>query len=323
MRFISWVLIALGANGGCIEVDSEGEVSLRGDSTTTCPTWKCGFNSAEVNGRAIRELNLDGLANTSGMRIVGFIAPAGVLGNFALTVERDALVARSPQGVTLRGKGLIGATIVVEQEGQPGSLAPITVHKYEEIPSWAAGAPDVATYALVYPDAQALLGVRNVCTGSLVDALSSAAVVLGGETYDDATKTVHSDLPRWFTIACAGSAAAKMRLMNYGPQSDFYGPQQPASPLQRQATLKMITADYCGGGHSYTQNGTPLQWENSEGNVVSPALNGAIEAYWGPLGARCLGTTRLSAAAVQCSLPSCAGFSLAEAEWATYVPPAT
>lgn len=206
-----WVLTA-----GCDAPDST-EADFRDDYT--CPTWRCGFNSAEVNGRSIRELNLDGAANGDGMRIVSFAAPLGLLGNFQLAVEGDELVARSGS-TTLRGAALIGATLVVKGPGLLSLPVTLTIAGYSEIDSWAAGAPKVATYALLYPDPLALVGVKNVCTGDLTDALATAVTVLGGETYDLATKTVHADQSRWFTLACAGSAAAKLRLMNYGPHSE-------------------------------------------------------------------------------------------------------
>ncbi|WAS96009.1 ADYC domain-containing protein [Nannocystis punicea] len=314
--------------GGCVEGPSDAdwgdEAIAARDGSTTCPVWRCGFNSAEVNGRPIRELNLDGLANADGVRIVGFVPPAlGLLSlqKFALDVEKGALVARSQSGITLRGNQLIGATILVAQSGSLLPL-PITVLGHQKIDSWAEGAPQVSTYTLVYPDLNVLSGVRNVCTGDLLDVLTSAVTVIGGETYDLETKTIQPDKPRWLTFACAGSAAAKLQLMNYGPQSDFDGAGHPATLAQRQATLRMITADYCGTGHSYTENGTPLHWENAAGTVVSAGELGAIEAVWSAGGALCLEAQRLAEAAVACDLPACDEFSLAEGEWVTYVPEA-
>jgi hypothetical protein len=285
-----------------------------------CPTWQCGFNSAEVNGRSIRELNLDGLANADGVRLVEFVEPAGVAGDYALDVEGDALIARSTEGEVLVGAQLVGAALVVQGPLPLDLPVTITIAGYEEIPSWAEGAPPVPTYALLYPDVEAALGDRNVCVGDLTDVLATAAVVLGGETYDLDSKSVDADRPRWLTIGCAGSAVAKLRLLNYGPQSDFDGEGEPATPAQRQATLKMLTADYCGGGDSYTNNGVPLRWENQSGTAVSAGTAGALEAVWSADGALCLDEPRLAGTMVACALPSCAGFSLADGEWASYVP---
>jgi len=307
--------------GGCDTEDEAGELEMRdwGD-WSYCPPRTCGVNSAEVNARSIRELNLDGVANSDGMRIVGFLAPQGILGNYQLGVENDELVARSGSKV-LRGSGLVGATILVKAPGLLSLPVPILVLGHDEVEPWAEGADPVDTYALVYPDLSALLGSRNVCNGDLTDLLATTASVLGGETYDLATKTVHADQSRWFTIACPGSAADKLRMFGYGPQSNFAGTGHPATPAQRQATLKMVTADYCGGGTSYTENGTYIQWDNAAGTVVMEGELGEVEAVWTSSGAVCLGSTRIEDTVVGCNLPSCAGHTLAEGEWITHVPP--
>ena len=286
-----------------------------------CPPWECGFNSAEVNGRSIRELNLDGLANSSGVRIVGFLAPAGLLGDFELAVEDDELVAIDElHDKKLRGAQLIGATILVKEPGLLGLTLPILVLGYDEVHPWASNGADVPSYALVYPDLKSLTGSRNVCNTGVFDLLATNAVVLGGETYDLDDKTVNPDMDRWLTIACAGSAASKLRLMNYGPQSDFDGEGNPASAEQRQATLKMLTADYCGDGTSYTANGTPLAWENAEGTVQTATQTGSLEAVWTADGALCLEATRLADAQVDCGLPTCESLGLDDGEWVTHLP---
>ncbi len=156
-----------------------------------------------------------------------------------------------------------------------------------------AGAAKVPTYALVYPDLGALLGVRNVCNGDLLDALASRG---HGDRQRDLRSDAQDSQRRpdaVLTLACAGSAAAKMRLMNYGPHADFDGEGLPATAAQRQATLKMLTADYCGTGHSYTANGTPLQWENQDGTVAFARPPRRPEAIWTAAGAVCLDATRL------------------------------
>jgi hypothetical protein len=289
---------------------------------TECPPWECGFNSAEVNGRPIRELNLDGEENSGGVKIVGFLAPAGLLGNYELAVENDELVAVG-LGKTLRGPALIGATILVTAPGLLDLPLPITIAGYDELHPWAAGADPVPSYALVYPDVDAVTGIRNVCNAGILGALATSAVILGGETYDLESKTVVPDQDRWLTIACAGSAAAKLRLMNYGPQSDFDGKGNPASVEQRQATLKMLTADYCGDGTSYTANRTPLAWENADGTVATKSQTGDLEAVWSADGALCLETTRLADADVGCALPTCKSLGLDDGEWLTRVPSAS
>src|SRR5690606_38827608 len=92
--------VALMTHAGCEGPGEADNVQFR---PYNCPVWQCGFNSAEVNGSSIGELNLDGVANAEGVKLVGFVAPLGLVGNFSLDVEGDALVARGPGGVTLSG----------------------------------------------------------------------------------------------------------------------------------------------------------------------------------------------------------------------------
>lgn len=307
---------------GCDDADADAEdaVEMR-NWGISCPPRQCGYNSAEVNGRSIRELNLDGLANGDGVKLTGFVATQALLGGYTLAVQDDELVATNGTN-TLRGAQLVGSILTIKQPGLLGLIpVPILISDYVEVDSWADDADPVATYTLLYPDLSGLF-TRNVCNGGLLDTLTTTASILGGETYNLTTKTVNATgTSRWFTIACPGSAADKLRLLGYGPQSDFDGTGLPASVDQRQATLKMITADYCGTGTSYTQNGTMLQWDNAAGTVAMEGPLGAIEAVWTRNGAVCLDATRIPGVTVGCSRPTCGTGALPPGEWVTHVPP--
>jgi hypothetical protein len=304
---------------GCDEAEPD-EVELR-DLDYDCPRWRCGYNTAEINGKSLQELNLDGLPNAEGLELVGFLPPLGLLLNWKLATEGDALVARGGLlgNQTLRGYGLVGSIMLLRTS--TNLLIPVTIAGYEEVDSWASGGDPHPAYALVYPDLAQPLLTKSVCKGSLLNPLLASVVVLAGERYDLDTKTVIPDQDGWITLACAGSAAAKMALLGYGPNAVFDDAGAPASPDQRQATLKMITADYCGDGHAYTVDGTAIEWENQGGSVVpeTHAALGAPEAIWSADGALCLDTPRaVELSGVACSLPSCASLSLVDGEWATY-----
>lgn len=302
-------------DGNLTVSDAEAEATMfrGGGSGSSCPIWQCGFNAAEVHGASIRELSLDGEVNGAGLQILRVVpsAPAAVGGYDELEVVGDSFVLRNAKGNTITGAALIGTEIELGKNGV--KVTSVMIAGHDTVPRWAAGAGPAHAYALSY----LADGVteRNVCTGDVTDARASVALVLGGETYDLDEKTVAPNRPGWFSIACAGSAAAKLALLGYGPQTSA------TTPAQRQATLKMITADYCGGGHSYTVNGTPLQWENVSGSVEVAGEPGALEAVWTAAGALCLESTRLADTAVDCPIPACDDFDLADGEWITYVPP--
>lgn len=285
-----------------------------------CPRWKCGYNTAEINGKSLQELHLGGKANADGVKLVGFLPAQGLLLGYKLETDGDELIARGGLlGTTvLRGDQLIGSIMLIQV--QLGLVLPVVILGHDLVPSWADGGAPVHAYAMVYLDLEEPLLQRSVCNGNLLNTLDAVVVVLAGERYDLEAKTVVPEQKGWITLGCAGSAAAKMALMNYGPHADFDGEGQAATPAQRQATLKMITADYCGDGVSYTDDGTPLRWENQAG-TVSPEeqwLAAGVEAVWGPEGALCLDTPRLADLGdVACSLPPCDGLDLGDGEWKT------
>ena len=314
--------LALASICGCDQGEEAPELSERSWLYyTDCSNWRCGYNTSEINGKSLQELHLGGLANADGVKLVGFLPPTGLLLKWKLGVEGDALVARGGLfgNATLRGPQLIGSIMLLKV----GLLTvPVIIAGYDEVESWASNGEPVAAYSLIYADLKQPLLKRSVCKGTLLDPLEAAVVVLAGERYDLESKTVISDQQGWITLACAGSAAAKMALLGYGPHAEFDDGSAPASVEQRQATLKMITADYCGGGNSYTTDGMPLVWENQSGAVTPDATLplGPLEAIWTANGAACLNTPRaVDRSEVTCSLPTCSAFSLDNGEWASYV----
>lgn len=315
------VLLALAAVGGCDDADDSAS-TLRDGGYLDCSNWRCGYNSSEVNGKSLQELNLDGEPNDDGVELVGFLPPAGIFSQWELGVEGDALVARGGHlgTSTLRGDQLVGSTLLLRIE--IGLVVPVFIVDHDEVDSWASNGEPLSAYGLVYVDLADDEILHGVCKGTLLDPLQATVVVLAGERYDLDSKTVIANQTDWITFACAGSAAAKMALLGYGPHAEFEDNASPASVGQRQATLKMITADYCGTGDSYTEDGTPLLWENQSGTVELDESPGDQEAIWTSTGALCLDTPRLvDENEVACSLPSCSGFTLEDGEWATHAVP--
>ncbi|HEY8380360.1 MAG TPA: ADYC domain-containing protein [Nannocystis sp.] len=281
-----------------------------GEKGSSCPVWRCGFNSAEVFGNPIHELHLGGGPNEAGIRIAQVIPGKKVPEGFdKLDVVGDRLVLRKANGAAIGGKNLVGTVLVLAREDGP--VANLVIAAHDKVHRWAKGTAPTDAYAFAYTDLDGVTGL-SVCGGD--DPRAVNAVVLGGETYDLETKQVNPGAGGWFTLACAGSAAAKLLLLDYGPQSS------QTTPAQRQATLKMITADYCGDGTAYTENGTPLLWENVSGSVELDAQPGAVEAVWTAAGALCLDATRIADVSPGCALPACDDFDLGDGEWITYLP---
>lgn len=317
---ISCAILTIGCDSETLPDD---EVSARGfQFGGGCSGWDCGYNAAEVNGRSLSELNLDGATTSSGVRYMGLLSPLGLSG-WTLSVDGGELVA-TKNGEERRGAQLVGFKLLVRMPvlGLLPLTIPVTIAEYQDVDAWTATPTTMAAYKLVYADLEDPLNLINVCHDDLLDPALSVVTVLYGERYDEASKSVIPDQAGWLNFACAGSALAKLKMMNYGPQADFDGAGASATPAQRQATLKMITADYCGTGQSFTANGTPLIWENASGTVLPSPLwtPGETEAVWGEDGALCLDTPRLGEAALPCTLPSCDTFSVEDGEWITINP---
>jgi hypothetical protein len=211
----------------------------------------------------------------------------------------------------------------------PDGVIKVEIAGFSAASGLAPGLPDIPTYALKYGPADASPGeLHSVCPSYALTPDEAVVTLIRGETYDRQTNEVHES-PGWMSLACADEAVYKMMRLGYGPHSDFAGTGSPATLEQRQATIRMITADYCGTGHSFTQPNTPLVWTNVGGSVVGDGGGTplTLEAYWNRSGAICLDTTRLPLEGLDkvtnyCDIPPCSlvNTEQIEYEWVTEVP---
>ena len=111
--------------------------------------------------------------------------------------------------------------------------------------------------------------------------------------------------PDAVTFACVDAALGKCAVWGYRPWAE-----QGGEPLAdyHQACTRLVRADYCGNGVSYTTSGTPLHVLDQLGiEVKALDITYAVEAEWGPDGAICLNAenTRLPDQDVACALDPC------------------
>jgi hypothetical protein len=312
------------ATGCAGDDESGGDLEFR----TTFGCTQCGIggsNAANANNFAVDQLHLHGDLNQDGIQVVGIRDPGDVM--YRLRTEGDELVAASPANpVVATGAALIGWDIVL-YSANTAEFIDLRIFGYDPtIASEATGAAPISGYALAWENPLAPNEWLSVCPNLLNGPEEVAVTIISGELYDGETKEVAPALD-WITIACFDNAVAKVKLFNYGPNQDFDGMGNPASVEQRQATFKMITADYCGAGTSFTSDGTPLFWENQSLSVETGLHPFAdVEALWGPEGALCLSTPRLALmeeVAVYCELPACEEIELTgnNHEWVTWINP--
>jgi hypothetical protein len=318
------LFLALALAGGCVgEDDDPGALEFRESAGggNTCST--CNLNSPRLNDFGIPHVHAS-FPNESGVTWLGVEDPYGQpVTDWWLT---DGVLWIRHRGRNFGGPQLIGSKLRFDT---PDGVIKVEIAGFSAASGLAPGLPDIPTYALKYGPADASPGeLHSVCPSYALTPDEAVVTLIRGETYDRQTNEVHES-PGWMSLACADEAVYKMMRLGYGPHSDFAGTGSPATLEQRQATIRMITADYCGTGHSFTQPNTPLVWTNVGGSVVGDGGGTplTLEAYWNRSGAICLDTTRLPLEGLDkvtnyCDIPPCSlvNTEQIEYEWVTEVP---
>lgn len=111
-----------------------------------------------------------------------------------------------------------------------------------------------------------------------------------------------------FTFACEGGALAKCVHFGYRPWA--YTDDGRSLADHHQACTRMVRADFCGDGTSYTQDGTWVNLYDSVGVQEDTEGTWLPEAEWSPDGALCMTQTTRAQTAVSCpalatALPDC------------------
>jgi len=284
----------------------------------------CGYtNSPTLGSYGFASLGYGATPGLSPNKLVEAVDPNGV--SWPVSIDESELTV-DKNGTLLQGFDLIDWTLIVKAADPKGGDAEtyeVEVYSYEKVPGWDDNAEAVPTYGLsVYsPNSDTMV---NVCPGFDLDMTS--VVFLNRELYDLGGFGVADDVDNVASIACRGHALAKMKLLHYDPEPGAY----VTTPDERLATLRMLTADYCGDGNSNTVLGTPVHWTDQLGHVFfdSSTMSSDVEAQWNENGALCANTTRLGGSTPTCDgkkLPNCdptfGGFE-GDAVWASMLVPA-
>jgi hypothetical protein len=309
-RITTLGVFALVGSAACSSVD-EAAVEQELPSGGGCDEWGCGGNSPVIDHLGIHDIHgeVGGLANANGFRVTGIEKQmcGGCLPKpFTRVYSKGGNLFVTDGVVTLSGGAVAGTIITVENSSNKYE---IRIAKLGRTPYWAEIATGDGVATTYYLDWDVVVvgdqkrQWKNVCSKppgdnspDLLGMDSVASVVFENDNIDSHKKTVSlRGEKHWFNIGCAGHALAKLHLSGHttGAQNDegFHTTEQ-----ERQATLKMITADYCGTGYAFTVAGQPLQWTDQHGwNTYTIGFAGKKEAEWTEKGASCLNEPRINA----------------------------
>lgn len=278
------------------------------------------LNSFRLNSFRLNSFRLNGDPGTQDyIEITGVDLPGSAKAGFAWIKDSTLYM------VTTKGKILGGAklekTIVrftVQEDGKKSvrevkieGVRPLEQgdddddpgHKHEhKHHPWHGDQADVMLYDLKIRE-----GVQGKWAPLCVDEYGEAfPAVLLKDVWDPETGERVTPRPSGaVTLACVDAALGKCAVWGYRPWASVKG--EPLADYH-QACTRMVRADYCGDGVSYTQTGTPIHVLDELGiEEKSPDGAYAVEAEWSPDGAVCLNAanTRLPDLDVACELPAC------------------
>jgi hypothetical protein len=147
-----------------------------------------------------------------------------------------------------------------------------------------------------------------------IPSMIGRAVIFRGDFYDDdplkrgpgdyevrGPVAGEDDL---FNIACVGSVISKLHFLRHtsAAVASFEGmtsaqtKAMTTSIPQRQAMMRLLTADYCGIGHPFTRNGVRIDLKLNSAYQPTFLSGGtsSLEALWTDKGASCVSTPRLA-----------------------------
>lgn len=324
---MSWLRLLIASGillGGCVgeEFDlgaTEQAAKAQPDGDDGCPPWACGSNSPEIDLGTFHELNLSGTVLISSTT---YKAPTPNLEGFAITafrrweldgvwkwksyqaeVKNAFLVAKDNAGnIVHSGSDVVGMAFTVTRGAQTYYLR---VAAFSRMYLWAKkpdGAPAVTpTYRFTWsktPPAAATSGTAvNLC-GANTDGdgmPDNLAVIYEADRIQaDPIRFGGDPNPEWFNIGCAGHLVAKQHLTGNTKAAAVLLGVAPAPATMRTTNLKMLSADYCGGGDPFTVAGTSLHWLDNTGRMNNLAAGSfEIEARWNETGAICVNTPRI------------------------------
>lgn len=293
-KALSWAVLAawLGACGG---EQAAGSTTALAESPSA--SEEISASGVSANGRNLNGIELNG-RNINGRELNGRLLSNAQLHSVPLSrlwLEGSALASETAGGQVLRGASLVGA----ELGDSTGNGTRLRLEA-------ATAQGDTWLYTVSYWTEGAW---RPLCPGDESPDQALGAIALAGRW--DYRQGVpgggdHIAEPGMITFACVNGALAKCARFGYAPwrqavQCTSQGCATVSLAAHHQACTRMVRADYCGDGRSFTRDGMLINLYDGAG-IQLDTESWATEAEWDTQGARCISQRRLGGS----SGPSCA-----------------
>jgi hypothetical protein len=258
-----------------------------------CPNFACGQNGPSLSGHEFHELSEQHVPNFEGFTL-GLLTKNNL--TYELRVSGWEMRAYSASG-TLTGAALKNAFFTITGNGRSYR---VWVADYSTMPIYAGPLKGtlIPQYTLKWIETTRgapPMHYVNLCSNPPTGAYreetlfqhAETTLVFKGNRYNAKQKLVEPNDGTWFNFGCAGNALSKLLLTGHSPISGS------TSALQQQTVLKMLVADYCGDGQTFTVGGEPLYWKTTNGYVNFLKTPESLEGRWGPSGPLCIDNYRL------------------------------
>jgi hypothetical protein len=247
-------------------------------------------NGVSMNGVSMNGVSMNGSQLGALLTSVNF-SPVLMGGKAYDSVWLEGTLLKAAKGsVTYAGAELVQAEFRGNVED--GSTVRLRLRGVSAAP---APNSDLQLYDFEYRGADNLW--RPLCTdaaGSRTHAMPVAGVwdyrqgvQGGGDWAQDAAR---------FTLACQSSVITKCVLFGYRPWGSHNG---TALRPFHQACTRLVRADYCGDGTSYTKDGNLINLYDTLG-IQQDTEDWVFEAEWDEKGARCFNLLNRSNSSVHC-----------------------
>jgi hypothetical protein len=283
------VVLAL-VNLGCVGSSSDESVDLGDPEAGEVAPQGTSINGTSINGTSINGTSINGTSinGTS-------INDASINGTSLRGIKIKGTTLTSP---SVPGGDFTGTHWVAELSS--GESLELRIDGSAALPAPNA---DVTTYQVSNANGA---GWSPLCGTDAAGHPVAAIAMTGTWSYEQGVAGGGGYTPDHSTItfACRGNAIAKCLEMGYRPGA-CGGPLTPAQAERLVACTRLLRADYCGDGRSFTVDGTLVNLYDNAG-IQLDTQPWTIEAEWTSHGARCTNEaplTRLSVSGL--TPPSC------------------